>query len=68
MEVIDCKYCYTKNGFLEMPINGTSHVEGFYLSNYGGVPLKIIDHEQDFTVNFIADSISVPPQLVQYSR
>ena len=49
----------------ELPatIGGTSRLEGFYLSSYDGIPLKIIDKEQDFTINFTADSISLTPQL-----
>ena len=43
-------------------INGTSRLEGFYLANYSGIPLKIVDKEQDFTINFIADSISLTVQ------
>ena len=47
---------------MPMTVNGTSRLEGFYISNYPGIPLKIIDKEQDFTINFIADSISLAQQ------
>jgi hypothetical protein len=47
---------------MPLTINGTSRLEGFYLANYSGIPLKIIDKEQDFTINFVSDSISIAPQ------
>ena len=38
-------------------MKGCSRAEGFYLAHYEGLPMRVIDKEQDYTITFEADEV-----------